>query len=381
MTGENKKSMNDKIKSILPLIEAKDNLFFDDLKKCMHNGLSTWLYGAGEGADNIIKRSKSIGICFAGMCVDREYYRPGEKVECLEDILSKEKINLVVAHREFDKRKLERYSESIGIIVDRDSFSGNYEADPTIMDIDYIKEHDEELTYIYNNLSDDKSRLSLLAYINQKISMSYGYLDKVKSDVQYFDADIIRLEENESLVDAGAYIGDTAESFLRELKKSGIKEYDAIYSFEPDKANYEKLNKLNMKNFYTFPVASSDKKEEVFFSSKGKGSSSGISEDNSGISIKTDTIDEVLEGKKVTFIKMDVEGYELASLKGAKRIIENNRPKMAICIYHKRQDLWEIQKYIESIVNDYQFYIRAYEDTVTELLLYALPRNKVKNKI
>ena len=75
--------------------------------------------------------------------------------------------------------------------------------------------------------------------------------------------------------------------------------------------------------------------------------------------------------KPVTFIKMDVEGYELASLRGAQKVIQKWKPKLAVCIYHRRQDLWEVQEYIASLVPSYRFYMRAYEDTTTELVLYA----------
>lgn len=367
--------------SILTLIEAEYNVFLEELKSCKMSGYPTWIYGAGEGAENVLKRAESVGIKFAGKLVDRELFVPECGYECLEDVIEKGKINLVVAHRGFDRRKLDvAWGGNIGILIDRDCFSGNYEADSEFMTLDFIKEHDKELTNIYNTLADEKSRQTFLAYINQKISMDYRFLKPVKAEVQYFDTELIRLGDNEALVDAGAYIGDTAESFLKELSKRGIKKYDAIYSFEPDSQNYKKLSKCKYKNFYAYCLATSDKKEQVFFHSKGKGSSSGIFEEQSENAICTDTIDHILKGKKVSFIKMDVEGYELSSLKGARQTISSQRPKLAICIYHKRQDLWEIENYIESVVSSYEFYIRVYDETATELVLYALPMEQEWNK-
>ena len=69
---------------------------------------------------------------------------------------------------------------------------------------------------------------------------------------------------------------------------------------------------------------------------------------------------------------MDIEGAELASIKGAKGLIQKYRPKMAVCIYHKKEDLWEIQEYLKELVPEYKFYMRAYDDTATELVLYAI---------
>ncbi len=104
-------------------------------------------------------------------------------------------------------------------------------------------------------------------------------------------------------------------------------------------------------------------------------SSSSFSEEGT-FSIETDTIDAVLNGGAATFIKMDVEGSELASLRGAENTIKNHKPTLAICIYHKKEDLWEIQRYIRELVPEYWFYIRAYEDTVIELVLYAVLNEK-----
>ena len=359
---------------ISTLLTEKTSHFFVGLKKCEESGLPTYIYGAGEGANNVTRRASAIGFQFEGKIVDEKYYKENSGCECLEELLKKEQMNLVVAHRGFDENKLSEYRDSIGIVLDVDCFSGNYDAEHEMLTYEFVKDNEKELTEIYNSLADDKSRETLLAYINQKISMDYKYLKSVKADVQYFDPEIVKLMENEALVDAGAYVGDTVLSFIRQLEKTGINTWDAIYSFEPDPRNYKKLSELNIENFYTFMLATSDHKDSVSFLTVGKGSSSGITvSDENSIQIQSDEIDDVLDGKKVTFIKMDVEGYELASLKGARRIIENQRPKLAICIYHKLNDLWEIQKYIESVVDGYKYYIRAYEDTATELVLYAIP--------
>ncbi len=64
------------------------------------------------------------------------------------------------------------------------------------------------------------------------------------------------------------------------------------------------------------------------------------------ISIEVRRLDDILGNRPVTFIKMDIEGSELAALRGAERIIRQQRPKLAICVYHKPEDMWEIPNFI-----------------------------------
>ena len=85
-------------------------------------------------------------------------------------------------------------------------------------------------------------------------------------------------------------------------------------------------------------------------------------------------IDEAIEtGDRVTMIKMDIEGSELEALKGAKQTIQRDKPKLAICIYHKPEDIIEIPCYIKELVPRYRLYLRHYGNGDTETVLYALP--------
>ena len=74
----------------------------------------------------------------------------------------------------------------------------------------------------------------------------------------------------------------------------------------------------------------------------------------------------------ITFIKMDIEGSEIPALRGAKEIIETQKPKLAICVYHKPEDIWEIPELILDYVPEYRLYLRHYSITYTETVLYAI---------
>lgn len=148
------------------------------------------------------------------------------------------------------------------------------------------------------------------------------------------------------------------------------------YAFEPDACNYQKcLKKLEkekekLPQTVLLPYGTWSGKTELCFDSTADGCSH-IGEGKTVI--KTAVIDDIVdENDKITFIKMDVEGAELESLKGAKKIIQRDRPKLAICIYHKPEDVITLPMYIKELVPEYKFYLRSYSNADNEMVLYAV---------
>lgn len=76
--------------------------------------------------------------------------------------------------------------------------------------------------------------------------------------------------------------------------------------------------------------------------------------------------------KKVDFIKLDVEGSEINALKGGQRTISICMPKLAISIYHKPNDLFEILNFVKLIFPFYRnFAIGHYSIHQGETVLYV----------
>jgi hypothetical protein len=91
---------------------------------------------------------------------------------------------------------------------------------------------------------------------------------------------------------------------------------------------------------------------------------------------QTTTIDDyVADGHvpKIDFIKMDIEGSEVNALRGAVKTIRRFRPKLAISVYHKIDDLITIPLLIKDIEPSYNLVLDHYTVHQEETVLYGTP--------
>ena len=195
----------------------------------------------------------------------------------------------------------------------------------------------------------------------------YTYkLTSIREDIQYFD--VFDPIDDEIIIDAGCYDGTTAKQFLQ----WGGDKVKKIYSFEFDPINAVKCEE-NLKDYSdkctVIAKGTWDKDEILHVNASGTSGSSTGSKGNDTVYLTS--IDSVVKDERVTFIKMDVEGAELKSLMGAKNTITKNKPRLAICVYHKPEDIYEIPEYLLSLVPEYKFYLRHYSSVSCETILYA----------
>jgi FkbM family methyltransferase len=74
---------------------------------------------------------------------------------------------------------------------------------------------------------------------------------------------------------------------------------------------------------------------------------------------------------RVDFLKLDIEGAELQALEGARETITRFRPRLALSVYHREDDLIRIPAFVEELGLGYRFALGHYTAHAEETILFA----------
>lgn len=233
----------------------------------------------------------------------------------------------------------------------------------------FFLEHTKELKEAYNSLEDNQSRHVFENILKFRITYTEKFLkasrgkDSLKN--QYLVPEL-QLSGHEIIVDCGAFTGDTVKTFYKNVPGC------SVIALEPDKDNFEALQKLKLDGLKPIQVGAWSKNTTLSFSDKGGGTTGGAIDVSGGTMIEVRALDDLSECQLATYIKMDIEGAELEALRGAEKIIQGKKPKLAICIYHKPQDFYEIPLYIKKLNPDYKLFVHHHSFSYGETVLYAV---------
>lgn len=188
---------------------------------------------------------------------------------------------------------------------------------------------------------------------------------------QYFEP-FEKLGGQEVFVDCGGWIGDSVDKFIQ---YTGA--YRKIFLYEADEENIRKAqnNLRKYDNIIYRSVGVGEKHENLKFNATGLSSSSFDCNNDEGGIVEVVPLDDDIQ-EEITFVKMDVEGMELSVLRGSVKHIQQDRPVLAVCLYHNPEDIYEIPLFIDSITNKYKYYIRHYTLHHGETVLYAVPQER-----
>lgn len=221
---------------------------------------------------------------------------------------------------------------------------------------------------LQNKLIDDESKTVLSDILRFRLTGDYQYL--VKYDFrpweQYFEP-FMSNHENGIFIDCGGFDGDTTEEFCKRYPN-----YKKVYLFEPSITNLTKAKQRlqGFRDIKFMPLGVSNEEGKLYFNPDA-GSASCVSDSGSS-EIAVTTLDKTIN-EKVTFIKMDLEGWELKALQGSVKHIQEDHPKLAIAVYHHPSDFWRIPEFVLSIRDDYDLYLRHYTEGWTETIMYFVP--------
>ena len=313
------------------------------------------LYGMGDGADMIISILEEKGIAYSEIFASDEFVRGhffhGKKVLKLSEVEEKYSDFIILMtfavhdRPTLDKikamsEKYEFYSPCVSIIG-KEYFT---EA--------FLLEHEEEFRKAYELLADEKSKETFLNVLRYKLSGKVKYLYECEYEKEKLYEDILHLNNDEVILDLGAYDGDTIREFLGITKG----EYKKIIAFEPDSKNFKKLTRKteNLTDIDLYNLGAWDKEETLYFQKKA---ARGSRTEKDGIPVEFRSVDGTVTDK-ITFLKMDIEGAELKALCGAEKTIRENLPKLYVCAYHRDEDMYALPLKINELSPDYKIYYR-----------------------
>ncbi len=238
---------------------------------------------------------------------------------------------------------------------------------PHIIQKTFLEENQESISEIYSTLQDTESKEVLEAYLHARYTGDVQRLSELVHCEEYlYDWELLALSKNDVVVDGGAYTGDTImemRQYIGELPRK-------VFAFEPDQKNLEQLfiNFNGQNNIQPVQAGLFSRDDILHFAASGTLASS-ISE-SAEETVSVQALDFHDEYQEVSIIKMDIEGSELEALYGCERLIREHRPRLAICIYHRNEDLINIYNYLKQF--SYRFYLRQHSMSVEETVLYAV---------
>lgn len=344
------------------------------IKNLKEDNIPVVIYGTGKfgkAVANFVAENDISILCF----LDKEeywYYGKsikicGNTIQCLtkEELLRKKEIyNILIGMIDYSLiYEIRKEFQNCHYIEYLDIWPSH------IMSKSFLVQNQEIICEIYDSLCDEESRQVLQAYLYARYSGDVAALSSLRHDLRYlYDWEILALSKDDVVIDGGAYVGDSILEMKEYLGELPAK----VFAFEPDKNNAAKI-------FMNF---SDNEKKQISvinaglyccdgtmnFSASGT-LGSGISE-NAEDTVMVQALDMHSEFKSATIIKMDIEGCELEALRGGGNLFRENRPNLAICIYHRSRDLIDIYQFLKEF--EYHFYLRQHSASVEETVLYAV---------
>ena len=326
------------------------------------------MYGMGNGADKILSICERYGIeisdFFASDGFVRGHLFHGKRVLSYSEAKEKYGSDNMIILLSFAS-SLPDVMENIYRIADECEL---YAPDvpvcgENLFNYEFYTANKDKFDRTEDLMCDEISKDVFRSVVSYKLSGNIGYLKSSHTDFSEV-YHLLGAERFERIADLGAYNGDT----LREITPFATRLIEAI-AFEPDRRNHKKLSEYaeTVEEFRITPLklAAWSNRATLCFDGSGNRNSSLISGAQMSVTkqpkiveAEADSLDNILDGKEIDYIKYDVEGSEREAILGSVKTIEKHRPALLISLYHRSEDLFDLPLMIHERFPDYQFFMR-----------------------
>ncbi len=324
-----------------------------------------FMYGTGNGADKIIDIMESRGIKLNGIFASDGFVRSrtfrGFPVRSYGDICGECRDFAVVLA--FGSSRPEVLQNVEKIASERPLYCPDVPAvGDTLFDSAFYDALRDDFLTVYDSFADDESRRVYCEIIKYKLSgdVSHLYASASAGDP---GADVLRYGKYESMLDLGAYTGDTVKSAIESMPH-----LQRVIAVEPDLRAYKKLSAYA--DTVGFPLvtpinaAAWDEDTTLTFTSNASRGSTLDSGDRAHrrgereVSVTALTPDTAANGERIDYVKYDVEGAEARALYGSQSLIRSCCPDMLVSLYHRSEDLYALPMLVRKLAPDHKLYLR-----------------------
>jgi len=365
-----------------------------DLRACIqahHRGLdpnalnSLAIFGAGPEGQRLAQICQARGIKIAAVVDDNPYKTrlaiAGVRVEPTSCLAALDRATpiVVATHRALgpvQKARALRFTTvaSFGAlqVLAPDIFKPHMFYEGWLED---LFENRERYRTLASLVADARSREVLNAAIEFRLTSDPARLVPVLEEGPYYrglyhPSGLFELGPEETYVDAGAYDGDSVRRFIDRVGGR----YTRVLAFEPDPNTYTRLKQCFAHEPRVKTLNAGLHRHKAALRFRNDATRGAIFTDDGDCSIDVVSLDEVLGGAPVSYIKMNIEGAEIDALEGARKTIARWSPKLAVSVYHRASDLWRIPQIVSQLNPRYDLYLRQHDGGVIETVLYAIPR-------
>lgn len=373
--------LNNGIITELSTYEAETSIYglikrYEKILNRIKAGEGCYIWGSAKLGQYCFEQFERNGIPFKGF-IDNDQRRYNEEKRIyLPDRVKTEDIVIIASFyypqiiNQLEKmgNKYYIYYEELAYIMD--GFATYYPAFEGIFD--ELERNRKEYIGIFDVLGDEISKEVYANIIKFRMTLNCDYTKKAEKlslehGIQDFDEVITgNFTPNTSFYDVGGFDGQSTLDFVQNISR-----YNKIYFFEPDpniiETTKERLRDYDNIEFLQTVVGNKtcNVNYDAIGGGAGKVSESGIQ------SVPMVILDDFVHDSD-SYIKLDVEGFELSALEGCEKAIKRYKPMLSVSVYHKPGDMHILIKKILSWNPNYKVYLRHYTETYADTRVYFI---------